>query len=144
MLKLISCNNPILLKMSNQTLLIIYKTHLQQLHGSYALVAQEDPRLWHDCFQRLYYDSLQQLPSSQMVHDLPHFNVNNISCEALYTWEAPPSTFSRKTLIVPHSFRSRCICIYVVQCNMQLLEMNDTSCLILMISNAKLGTEGYP
>ena len=76
--------------------LLSSRSHLLQLlRGSYALVTQEYPQLWHTHFGHLNFDSLQKLSSSKMVHGLPHFNVSNISCVAgLYTREEPPWTFS--------------------------------------------------
>ena len=56
------------------------KSHL--LQGSHALVAQEDPTLWHARFGHLNYDSLQKLSSSQLVEGLPIFKTPNTPCVA--------------------------------------------------------------
>ena len=47
---------------------------LEPNHLSYALVAQDDPELWHACFGHLNNDS-----SYQMVNGVPPFNVFNTS-----------------------------------------------------------------
>ena len=79
---------------------------LQFLHGSYALIPQEDPHVWHACFGHLNYDSFQKLYSSQMVHKHSHFNVSNISCVLVYMGSTTTNLFSLTLLIMPHPFWS--------------------------------------
>mgnify|MGYP000341318943 CR=1 FL=1 len=60
------------------------KSHiLQLLHPSYALVAQQESSI----VTCLLF--VQELSSSQIVHDLPHFNISNTG---FYTCKAPPQT----------------------------------------------------
>ena len=59
------------------------KSHLLNvLKGCHAMVAQEDPTLWHARFGHLNYDSLQRLSSSQLVEGLPTFKTPNTPCVA--------------------------------------------------------------
>ena len=50
---------------------------LPVLQGCHALVAQEDPTLWHTRFGHLNYNILQKLSASQLIEGLPHFKTPN-------------------------------------------------------------------
>ena len=76
------------------------KPHLQLLHRSYALVAQEDSRLWHIRFGHLG-------PSSQMLQSLPHFNVPYLMYGFVYMGSIITNLFPLKLLFVPHPFIER-------------------------------------
>ena len=84
------------------------KSHILHLsQGSHALVAQEDPTLWHARFGHLNYNSLQKLSSSQLVEGLPIvllvFMESNIESLSLL-----------KPLTVHHLSWSWCTLIFVV------------------------------